>query len=137
MKRNIWAVLIASVLVVASTQLPPNAVARTSNIERAVVSVDEPVKLLGVVLHGRYLFLHHDGMSEHGRPCMFVYSLDSPGEGTRVLAFHCARVVRARSLDFKLVLKNIQGGLPEVIELQFAGTAEGHQVPDHESAEAE
>jgi hypothetical protein len=135
MKRYIWAILIASVLVVASTNLPANAVARTSNIERAVVSVDEPVRLLGVVLQGRYLFLHHDGMSEHGRPCMFVYSLNPSNEGTRVVAFHCGLGVRARSLDFKLVTRNIPGGLPEVTEVQFAGTAEAHQVPDYESAE--
>jgi hypothetical protein len=135
MKRYIWALLIASVLVVASTKLPSNAVARTTNIERAVVSVDEPVKLLGVLLHGRYLFLHHDGMMEHGRPCMYVYTLDPPNEGARVVAYHCTSVVRARSLDFKLIMKNVPGGPPEVTEVQFAGTAEGHQVPDYEPAE--
>ncbi|HEV8487495.1 MAG TPA: hypothetical protein VGV87_28375, partial [Blastocatellia bacterium] len=106
MKRQLCVGLIAGALMVAMTNLPLNAVANGSTIERAVVSVDEPVKLLGVVLHGRYLFLHHDGMSEHGRPCMFVYSLDSPNEGTRILAFHCTPVVRARSLDFKLVMRN-------------------------------
>jgi hypothetical protein len=135
MKRYLQAVLIAGALIVATVQLPLNSVAYGSKIERSVVSVDEPVKLLGVVLHGRYLFLHHDGMSEHGRPCMFVYSLDASNEGTRILAFHCTPAVRARSLDFKLVTKNIPGGLPEVTEVQFAGTAEGHQVPDFESAE--
>jgi hypothetical protein len=118
------------------TAPPLNAVANGSNIERAVVSVDEPVRLLGVVLHGRYLFLHHDGMMGHGRPCMFVYSLDSPNEGTRVVAFHCTAVARARSLGFKLVLRNVPGEMPEAIEVQFAGTAEGHQVPDFESAES-
>jgi hypothetical protein len=120
---------------VVTTNLPLNAVANVSNIERAVVSVEQPVKLLGVVLHGRYLFLHHDGMMEHGRACMFVYSLDSPNEGSRVLAYHCTAVVRARSLEFKLVLKNVQGDLPEVTEVQFAGTTAGHQASDYEEAE--
>jgi hypothetical protein len=135
MKRRLCVGLIAGALMFAMTGVPLNASANGSKIDRAVVSVDQPVKLLGVILHGRYLFLHHDGMSEHGRPCMFVYSLDSPNEGTRVLAFHCEKVVRARSLDFKLVMKDIPGGVPEVTEVQFAGTAEGHRVPDYELAE--
>ena len=135
MKRQFGIGLIVGALMVVMTNLPQNAVAYGPSIERAVVSVDEPVRLLGVVLHGRYLFLHHDGMMEHGRPCMFVYSLDSPNEGARVVAFHCAAVVRTRSLGFKLVMKNVPGDLPEVTEVQFAGTAEGHQVPDYENAE--
>ena len=135
MKHYLGAVLIAGALIVATVQSPLRAEARDSNIQRAVVTIDEPVTLLGVVLHGRYLFLHHDGMSEHGRPCMFVYSLESSNEGARIAAFHCTSVGRARSLDFKLGTKNIPGGLPEVTEIQFAGTAEGHQVPDYESAE--
>jgi hypothetical protein len=135
MKRQLWVGVIAGALMFVMTGLPMNVSATTSKIDRAVVSVDEPVKLLGVVLHGRYLFLHHDGMSEHGRPCMFVYSLDSPNEGTRVLAFHCMRVVRATSPEFKLVMRNTPGDLPEVTEIQFAGTAEGHQTPDYELAE--
>ena len=135
MKGQLCVGLIAGALMVVMTGLPLNAIARGANIERAVVSLDEPVKMLGVVLHGRYLFLHHDGMMEHGRPCLFVYSLDSPNKGARVLAFHCNGVVRARSLEFKLVLKNVPGAMPEAIEVQFAGTAEGHQVPDYEPAE--
>jgi hypothetical protein len=136
MRYHLGAVLIAGALIVATAELPLNAVANSSQIERAVVTVDEPVRLLGVVLHGRYLFLHHDGMMEHGRPCMFVYTLDSPNEGTRVLAFHCKPIVRPRSLEFKLVMRNVPGDLPEAIEVQFAGTAEGHQVPDYEPAES-
>ena len=134
MKRQLYVGLIAVALVVAMTNFPLIAVAKGSNIERAVVSVEEPVKLLGVVLHGRYLFLHHDGMMEHGLPCMFVYTLDS-NEGARVVAFHCTPVARSRSLDFKLITRNIPGDLPEVTQVQFAGTAEGHQVPDYEPAE--
>lgn len=135
MKRQLCLGLVAGALMVAMTNLPVNSIARGSDIERAVVTVDEPVKLLGVILHGRYLFLHHDGMMEHGRPCVFVYSLDSANEGARVLAFHCKAVARTRSLEFKLVLKNIPGDLPEAIEVQFAGTSEGHQVPDYDPAD--
>lgn len=135
MKRQLFIGLLTGALMVVMTNLPLNAVANGSTVERAVVSVEEPVRLLGVVLHGRYLFLHHDGMMEHGRPCMFVYSLDAPNEGRRVLAFHCVATVRARSMDFKFVMRNVQGDMPDVTEVQFAGTAVGHQVPDVESAE--
>jgi hypothetical protein len=123
--------LIASALILSITELPLSAVTNSSNIERAVVSLEEPVRMLGVVLgRGRYLFLHHDGMMERGGPCMYVYTLDSPNEGTRVLAFHCKPVARARAVEFKLVLRNAAGDLPEAIEVQFAGAAKGHQVPD-------
>jgi hypothetical protein len=135
MRHHLGAFLIASALIFATAQLPANAVARSSDIERAVVTLDEPVRLLGVVLHGRYLFLHHDGMMEHGRPCMFVYTLDKANEGARVLAFHCMPVERERSLEFKLFMKTVPGSLPEVTEVQFAGTAVAHQVPDFEAAE--
>ena len=135
MKRQLCIGMIAGALMFVMAGLPLNARATGSKIDRAVVSVEKPVKLLGVVLHGRYLFLHHDGMSEHGRPCMFVYSLDSPNEGTRVLTFHCTRVVRPTSSDFKLVMRTSPGNMPEVTEVQFAGTADGHQIPDYEPAE--
>ena len=111
--------------------LKQTAVTNSTSIERAVVSLDEPVRMLGVVLGcGRYLFLHHDGMMERGGPCMYVYTLDSPNEGTRVLAFNCNPVARARAVEFRLVLRNVAGDLPEAIEVQFARAAEGHQVPD-------
>ena len=135
MKQRLCVGLIAGSLMIALANLPMNAVACGSDIERAVVSVDQPVKLLGVVLRGRYLFLHHDGMMDHGRPCMFVYSLDSPNEGNKVLAFHCKGIARSKSLEFKFVLKDVPGDMPEAIEVQFAGTVVGHQVPDYDSAE--
>ena len=135
MKRQLCIGLITGALMLVMAGPPLSASAGGSNIDRAVVSVDEPVRLQGVVLHGRYLFLHHNGMMEHGRPCRFIYTLDAPNEGARVLAYHCEAVVRQRSLEFKLVLRNIPGDVPEVTEVQFAGTSEGHRVPDSESAE--
>ncbi|HWO00165.1 MAG TPA: hypothetical protein VNS63_12950 [Blastocatellia bacterium] len=135
MKRYIWAGLIASALIIASTDLPSTAVARSSRIERAVVSLNEPVRLLGVVLRGRYLFLHHQGMMERGRPCTYVYTLDPEKEGRLVLSFHCRPVTRERAVEFKLSTKSVPGDLAEVIEVQFAGTVEGHGVPDYEPAE--
>ena len=136
MKRQLCIGLITGALMLVMAGPPQGAaVAGGSNIDRAVVSVEQPVRLLGVVLHGRYLFLHHNGMMQHGRPCMFIYTLDSPNEGARVLAYHCEAVVRPRALEFKLALRNIPGDMPEVTEVQFAGTSEGHKAPEVESAE--
>jgi hypothetical protein len=135
MTRRIWTRLILGALIFSITVIPLNTNAGTSKIERAVVSLDEQVRMLGVVLQpGRYLFLHHDGMMERGRPCMYVYTLDSPNEGTRVVAFHCTAVARARAVEFRLVIRKVPNDLPRAIEVQFAGTAEGHLVPEHEEA---
>ena len=135
MKRHIWAKLLVTALILWTAEIPLNAVASSSKLEKAVVSLEEPVRILNVVLRpGRYLFLHHDGMMERGRPCMYVYTLDSPNEGTRVVAFHCTAAVRARAVEFKLVIRKVAGDLPVAIEVQFAGTAEGHLVPEQEQA---
>jgi hypothetical protein len=126
----ILGVLIFSIMIPS-----PSTVASTTKIDRVVVSLDEPVRLSGVVLQpGRYLFLHHDGMMERGQPCMYIYTLDSPNEGTRVVAFHCTAVTRPRAVEFRLVIRKVPNDLPQAIEVQFAGTAEGHLVPEHEEA---
>jgi hypothetical protein len=135
MTRRIWTRLILGALIFSITLIPLNTVAATSKIERAVVSLDEPVRLLSVVLQpGRYLFLHHDGMMERGRPCMYIYTLDSPNEGVRVVEFHCTAVARSRAVEFRLVIRKVPNDLPQAIEVQFAGTAEGHLVPEHQDA---
>jgi hypothetical protein len=130
MKLHICAGLIAAAMV-AVTQLEINAVGGYSRIDRNVVSVDQPVRLMGVVLRGRFLFLHHKGMMERGKPCTYVYTLDQEREGALVLSFHCQSVIRERATEFKLITRDIPGDIPEVIEVQFAGTTEGHRIPEH------
>ena len=101
-----------------------------SGIDRAVVTIAAPVTLKGVVLNGRYLFIHHDGMMSKGLPCAYVYSLQPESEGRLVVSFHCISVKRERADEFKMVLGGALTGLPAITEIQFAGSTHGHQVPE-------
>jgi hypothetical protein len=133
MKRNIG-LLMAALLIFAAIELRQKVEAASPKIDRSVAEFREPVKLLGVVLQGRYLFLHHEGMMSRGRPCTYVYSLDQDREGVLILSFHCTPIARDRARQFRVVTRNPAGQPPEIIELQFAGTSEGHQVPTLELA---
>jgi hypothetical protein len=127
MKRYLLATMIAGVLIISAPAA--SASAYNTRIESAVVNFDEPVKLLGVILKGKYLFLHHEGMMEKGKPCAFVYTLDKETEGKLVISFHCRPVKRDKAEQFKVTFsrQNVFDA-PEIQEFQFAGSAEGHQV---------
>lgn len=120
--------LILIVVIVSGIFLVPGQ-ARVSNIDRAVVQFNEPVKLLGVILRGRYLFVHHDGMMAKGKPCTYIYTLDPEQEGKPIASFHCQPVKREKASEFKIVISHkIFPDLPEIEEIQFAESSEGHQV---------
>jgi hypothetical protein len=132
MLRNIGVLMTGLILLAGATELRTSARTAKPTIDRAVVELDEPVTMAGVVLRGRFLFLHHQGMMTRGGPCMFVYSLAPESEGTRVLAFHCIGVDREKAAEFKLMTRRVPGHPPQVIEVQFAGTTKGHQVPGYD-----
>lgn len=136
MKRNFGVALIVGALMLAVTELKINAEGGQSKIDRSVVVLNEPVRLSGILLQGRYLFLHHEGMMMRGKPCTYVYALDKEREGRLVLSFHCMPIARDKVADFKVVTRDVQGQPPVVIEVQFPGTVEGHQVPICESLES-
>jgi hypothetical protein len=132
MLRNIGVLLIAGALITGATEVRTSAANANPGIDHAVVEFNEPVTLMGVVLRGRFLFVHHQGMMARGRLCTFVYSLDPESEGSRVAAFHCNPVSRQKAVEFKLVTRTVPGHPPEVIEVQFAGSSTGHQVSNQE-----
>jgi hypothetical protein len=98
-----------------------------SHIEKAIAQFDEPVKLMGVVLKGRYLFLHHEGLMRKGKPCTYAYALDGEHPGRFVLSFHCQRVAREKTRELKVTLSPVSG-LSEIVEIQFPGSGDGHKV---------
>ena len=121
-------VLILGLVLLSGVFLSPGQ-ARTTNIERAVVQFNEPVKLLGVILKGRYLFIHHDGMMAKGKPCTYVYTLDPSHEGKFIVSFHCQPIPREKASEFKIFTSHkVLPDLPEVEEIQFAGSGEGHHI---------
>jgi hypothetical protein len=148
MKRQMFifsllSVLLAAGIVMAQTpahkgthQMPPmldQIRPQQSEIHKAVVEFTEPVKLLGAVLKGEYLFLHDEGKMERGEPCTSIYARGETGKFDRlVVSFHCIPVNREVPAEqFKVMISSTNPaiGLPEVLEYRFAGSTEGHKVP--------
>jgi len=153
MKRQMFLFSILSVLVLAAwalasqapaqkprtdRALPPlteqiKPQAQAAQIQKATVEFTEPVKLLGVILKGSYLFLHDEGKMARGEPCSWVYARGETGKFDRLVAsFHCIPVEREEPAErFKVIISGMSSPftMPEVVEYRFAGSTEGHQVP--------
>lgn len=149
MKRRVFIFAIVSVFLLASglvaaqtreqknrPQMPPmleQIKPQQPEIQKAVVEFTEPIKLLGAVLKGDYLFLHDEAKMARGEPCTWVYARGDTGKFDKlVVSFHCIPVTREEpSEQFKVIISatNPAIGLPEVLEYRFAGSTEGHKVP--------
>ena len=99
--------------------------------ESAVVEFAETVKLQGALLRGEYLVLHDEQRMARGEPCTYIYRGNQLDETKLVVAFHCIHVNRDKALAFKVTLTrhSTPYEVPEVQEIQFAGSTEGHMVP--------
>jgi hypothetical protein len=66
-----------------------------------------------------------------GEPCTYVYRGNQLDETKLVVAFHCIHVNRDKASAFKVTLTRHSTlyWLPEVREIQFAGSTDGHRVP--------
>ncbi|HXG67425.1 MAG TPA: hypothetical protein VNO70_20135 [Blastocatellia bacterium] len=95
--------------------------------EQATVRFNEMVKLRDVLLKGDYLFVHDDERMAQGEACLYVYTTD----GKLVVSFHCRPVKREALQRFKVRLSRRVSvfDIPEITEVQFAGSAKAHQVP--------
>ncbi|HWO02534.1 MAG TPA: hypothetical protein VNS63_25045 [Blastocatellia bacterium] len=153
MKRQMFLFSIVSILVLAAWALASQAPAQkprteralpplteqikpqvqTEQIQKAVVEFVEPVKLLGAILKGSYLFLHDEQKMARGEPCTWVYGRGESGKFDKLVAsFHCIPVQRDEpAKQFKVTITGVLSPftLPEVVEYRFAGSTEGHQVP--------
>lgn len=109
---------------------------QTPEIQKAVVEFTEPVKLLGAILKGSYMFLHDEGKMSRGEACTWIYGRGDTGKFDRlVVSFHCIPIERETPAEqFKVIISGMATPftLPEVIEYRFAGSTEGHQVPKAE-----
>ena len=105
--------------------LRPEANTEAKKTEQASVRFNEPVKLLNVILMGEYLFVHDEEKMAKGEDCSWVYD----SKGKLVVSFHCVPVERTKASSFRIVTKRITTDRSELIEYQFAGDTEAHQVP--------
>ena len=125
MKRLLVAATMLAALIVTIGAFAVNSKAEAKNNERATVEFIQPVKLLSVILKGEYLVVHDDALMAKGEDCTYVYDRS----GKLVVSFHCTPVERQKSNRFRVVTRRIDpSGISEVIEIQFAGSTEAHQV---------
>lgn len=130
MKSYVAAIFIVGALIISGGLLAAFGAIHSERIESAVVTFEEPVRLQTVVLQGKYLFIHHEGMMERGKPCTSVYIVGGERDGKFVVSFHCLPVKRNKAEQFKVITSQaLPCEMPVIQEIQFAGSSEGHQVP--------
>jgi hypothetical protein len=86
---------------------------------------------MGVLLRGEYLIVHDEERMAKGEPCTYVYRRKEGHAGKLVVSFHCEHVDRevAKQFTVKIIPRRTAFEVPEVREIQFAGSAAGHRVP--------
>ena len=96
--------------------------------QKATVLFNEPVRLMGVMLKGQYLFVHDDAAMARGEACTFVYKGDADISSKLVASFHCTPMQRLKVNSF-IVRTELLSGVNELREYQFDGDTEAHMVP--------
>ena len=130
MKRLMMAILFVGVLMMVSSGFARTGETGETKTQKAVVVFDDQVKLLGVMLKGQYLFVHDDELMAQGKACTYVYNYTDGKQGDLVVSFHCIPAAREKSSQFAVAV-SMQAGtnLYELTEYRFAGSTEGHKVP--------
>ena len=97
--------------------------------QKAVTQFDSPVIVQGVVLKGKYLFVHDDMAMNRGEACSYIYKGEAEKLGKLVASFHCIHVERAKARHFMVRTGETSPGTVELLEFQFKGETAGHAVP--------
>ncbi|HEY7784157.1 MAG TPA: hypothetical protein VIB00_05505 [Pyrinomonadaceae bacterium] len=120
---------IFAALVLSGVSTPPRVEAVDYPKETGVMKFRAPVRVMGIVLEGDYLFVHDDAMSARGEACTAIYELG--GANKPLTTFHCVRVQRPRANSFivRTELVSTEPLLYELKEIQFAGSTDAHQIP--------
>jgi hypothetical protein len=138
MKRLIIATLIVGIGTFIGTFVMSTAAADSGNQERAVVEFTQKVKLMDVILKGKYLIVHDDEKKAQGDACLYVYRFRNGQPDELIVAFHCERVERKPAEKFTIQVSRLSQlfDLDEIQEIQFAGSTAGHKIPSDVSAHA-
>jgi hypothetical protein len=129
-------VAVCAVTLSGSQQYSSARVAGITQKESAVAEFKIPVKLMGAVLQGAYMFVHDEQKMQAGEDCTYVYKMEAGRPVKLVVSFHCTPVPRPRVEHFiiRSSLLLTEPLLYELQEYQFAGSSEGHQVPSSTEA---
>jgi len=131
MKR--FLVFISLLAAIALSAMPLRTTTTAAGVghkERATVEFTEPVRVLNVVLKGKYLIVHDDEKMAAGEACTYIYETRTGGADKLVVSFHCAPVMRQKvaTFTFRTALSPY-ANMQELREFQFAGSRESHKVP--------
>jgi hypothetical protein len=131
MKRIVLAAFALFSLLVLTGSLWPSGSQAAPHRESAVVEFTQTVKLGGVLLRGEYLIVHDEERMARGEACTYVYRGRQIDEAKLVTSFHCIHVDREAVTAFKttFVPRVSAYQVPEVQEIQFADSKDGHKVP--------
>ena len=127
-------VFISLLAAVALSAVPLRTTTRAAGArhkQSAIVEFRDPVRVLNVVLKGKYLIVHDDEKMARGEDCTYIYETKSGAPGKLVVSFHCtpAKRDRASGFIFRTALLLPNTNVSELREFQFAGSTEGHVVP--------
>jgi hypothetical protein len=131
MKRIVLATFALFGLLVLGGSLWPSDSQAAPRRESAVVEFSQTVKLGGVLLRGEYLIVHDEERMARGEACTYIYQGRQIDEAKLITSFHCIHVNREMTTAFKTTFAPRLSAyqVPEVTEIQFAGSKDGHKVP--------
>jgi hypothetical protein len=100
---------------------------------RAVaVTLTQPTLVAGVWVNDTIVFEHDDDKMARGEPCTTIYKYDRKqnDRGDVLVSFMCIPRARPVAEKFEAVVSRIDlAGTRMLVEFQFAGDTEGHEVP--------
>lgn len=122
--------LLAAIALSAMPLRTTTSAAGVGHKERATVEFTEPVKVLNVMLKGKYLIVHDDDKMAAGEACTYIYETKTGGADKLVVSFHCTPVMRQKAATFTFRTElSPYANVRELREFQFAGSSESHAVP--------
>ena len=128
MKTFVFILVVLCALLIGS--VASNSTAATDGQKRkAVAQFDNPVTVQGVVLKGKYLFVHDDAAMARGEACTYIYKGQAEARDKLVVSFHCIHVERAATKHFVWRTRENVPGIVDLEEFQFSGETAAHGVP--------
>jgi hypothetical protein len=128
MKTLVFFSVVLCALVLGSVSWKTTAATNVQK-QRAVTEFPKPVMVLGVVLKGKYLFVHDDAAMSRGQECTYIYKGEVEERDKLVASFHCIHVERAKATNFITRSREGVAGTVELLEFQFKGETAAHRVP--------
>src|SRR6185295_10328437 len=93
-------ITLLSALTLSSSLMSSGNAANAAKKQRAMMTFNEPVKLMGITLKGNYLFVHNEEAMARGAECSYIYKGSAEISDNLVVSFHCTPAERAKASRF-------------------------------------